>query len=67
MAALRELYHPDAVAHSQESWPEAGPFVGRDAIMRAFDQLRTTYKDGDGPSGGVEGPCLATGCVRRGV
>jgi ketosteroid isomerase-like protein len=44
MVALRELYHPDAVADSPEGWPEAGPFVGRDAIMRAFDQLRTIYE-----------------------
>jgi hypothetical protein len=26
-----------------EGWPEPGPFVGRDTIMRTFEQLRETW------------------------
>ena len=47
MDALRELYHPDAIARPPEGWPEPGPFVGREAVMRAFGQLRETW-DADG-------------------
>ena len=43
MDALRELYHPDAIARPPEGWPEPGPFVGREAVMRQFEQLRQTF------------------------
>jgi ketosteroid isomerase-like protein len=43
MGALRELYHPDAIARPPEGWPEPGPFVGREAVMRQFEQLRQTF------------------------
>jgi ketosteroid isomerase-like protein len=43
MEAVRELYHPEAIVRPPENWPEPGPFVGRDAIMRQFEDLRATY------------------------
>jgi ketosteroid isomerase-like protein len=43
MDALRELYHPDVIVRSPEGWPEPGPFVGRDAVMREFDRLREAW------------------------
>jgi ketosteroid isomerase-like protein len=46
MAAFRELFDADAILRNPEGWPEPGPFVGRDAVMREFEQLRATW-DGD--------------------
>src|SRR5438034_1200761 len=43
VAALRELYDPDAIMRSPEGWPEPGPFVGREAIFRQMAQLRATW------------------------
>jgi ketosteroid isomerase-like protein len=43
MDALRELYDPDAIMRTPEGWPEPGPYVGRDAIMRQFEQVRETW------------------------
>ena len=40
MDALRELYDPDVIVRAPEGWPEPGPFVGREAVMREFAQLR---------------------------
>jgi ketosteroid isomerase-like protein len=45
MATLRELYHVDIVVRAPEGWPEPGPFVGREAAMREFWQLRETWDD----------------------
>ena len=33
---LREVYDPDVVIRAPEGWPEPGPFVGRDAVMRQW-------------------------------
>ena len=44
MDALRQLYHPDAIVRSPEGWPEPGPFVGREAVMREFEQLREAWE-----------------------
>ena len=35
MEGVRELYDPDAVMEAAPDWPEPGPFVGRDAVMRS--------------------------------
>jgi ketosteroid isomerase-like protein len=32
-----ELWHPDARLTGPKEWPEPGPFVGLDAIIRQFD------------------------------
>jgi ketosteroid isomerase-like protein len=46
MKALRELYDPDLAWRGPEGWPEPGPFVGLETVMRQFEQLRETW-DGD--------------------
>ena len=43
MDALREFYDPDVVVRPNEDWPERGPFFGREAVMRWFEQLRATW------------------------
>jgi ketosteroid isomerase-like protein len=43
MDALREMYDPDAIVRYPEGWPEPGPFVGRDAIMRQFERTREAW------------------------
>ena len=47
MDAFRELYHPDAIMRMAEDWPEPGPYFGREAIMREFEQLRQTWDGRD--------------------
>jgi ketosteroid isomerase-like protein len=47
MDALRELYHPDVIARPPEDWPEPGPWVGRDAVMRQWEQQRETWDADD--------------------
>jgi len=34
MDALRDLHDPDVVLRPPDGWPEAGPFIGREAAMR---------------------------------
>ena len=43
MDALRELYDPDVILIGLEGWPESGPFVGREAVVREFEQLREAW------------------------
>ena len=43
MDALRDLYAPDIIMRTPEGWPEPGPFVGREAVMRQLEQLRDTW------------------------
>ena len=43
MDALRESYDPGITWRPPEGWPEPGPYVGREAVMRQFDQLRETW------------------------
>jgi ketosteroid isomerase-like protein len=43
MDALRELYDPNIIVRSPEGWPEPGPFVGREAVMRQWEQMRETW------------------------
>ncbi len=43
MEAFRDLHDPDVVGRSPEGWPEPGPFVGREAVMRQFEQMRETW------------------------
>ena len=43
MDVFRELYDPDVIVRSPEGWPEPGPFVGREAVMRWYEQLRETW------------------------
>jgi ketosteroid isomerase-like protein len=43
MDAVRELLHPDTIMRVIEGVPEPGPFVGREAVMEQFEQLRGTW------------------------
>jgi ketosteroid isomerase-like protein len=43
MDAMRDACDPEIIVRSPEGWPEAGPFFGQDAVMRAFEQLRETF------------------------
>ena len=43
MDAVREAFDPDAIMRMPEGWPEPGPFVGRDAVMRQVEQQRETW------------------------
>jgi ketosteroid isomerase-like protein len=43
MAALRDLYDPDVIVRMAENWPEPGPYVGREAVMRQWEQIRETW------------------------
>ena len=43
MDAVRERYDPDVIARAIEGWPEPGPYVGREVVMRWFAQLRETW------------------------
>jgi ketosteroid isomerase-like protein len=44
MDAFRDLYHPEAVLRMASAWPEPGPYFGRDAVMREYEQLRDTWE-----------------------
>ena len=44
MDALRETYDPDIIVRMPEGWPEPGPYVGRDAVMRQWEQQRETWE-----------------------
>ncbi|HEY2182020.1 MAG TPA: nuclear transport factor 2 family protein [Solirubrobacteraceae bacterium] len=41
--ALRELYDPDVIVRSIEGWPEPGPYVGRDAVIRQWKKQREAF------------------------
>src|SRR6185295_5565755 len=43
MDALCELHDPDVIARPVEGWPEPGPYMGREAVMLWFEQLRETW------------------------
>ena len=43
MEALSELYDPDVNMRMPENWPEPGPFVGREAVMRHWKQQREAF------------------------
>ena len=43
MDAYRGLLDPDVVWRPPEGWPEPGPYVGREAVMRQLEQLRETW------------------------
>jgi ketosteroid isomerase-like protein len=43
MDAFRELYDPDVIMRPPEDWPEPGPFVGREAVMREWEHVREAW------------------------
>ena len=48
MEGVRELYDPDAVMEVAPDWPEAGPFVGRDAVMQQLNAARAAFDSDSG-------------------
>ena len=43
MDVLGELLADDVVLRLPEGWPEPGPYVGREAAIRQFEQNRETF------------------------
>jgi hypothetical protein len=43
MDAFRDLCDPGIVVRPPDRWPEPGPFVGREAVMREWKQTRETW------------------------
>ncbi len=43
MAALHDLYDPDVIGRAPEGWPEPGPDVGRESVLRELERLREAY------------------------
>src|SRR5688500_18365128 len=41
--ALRELYDDHVIVRPPKDWPESGPFVGIEAVMRQWQQQRETF------------------------
>ena len=47
MARLREPLDADAILRMPEGWPEPGPYVDREAIVRQWAQQRETWDGTD--------------------
>jgi len=45
MEALREAYAEDVVTWPPEGWPEAGPFIGRDLVLRQWERMRELWDE----------------------
>ena len=45
MDRLRDLYDPGAVMRNPSDWVDAGPYLGRDAIMQQFAELREIWSE----------------------
>jgi ketosteroid isomerase-like protein len=43
MDRLGDMYDPNIVLHMLPGWPEPGPYVGREAVMRQWEQIRETW------------------------
>ena len=43
MDAIRERFDPNVIMRMPDDWPEPGPHVGREAVMRQFEQQRETW------------------------
>jgi ketosteroid isomerase-like protein len=41
--AYRELLDPNIMVKTVEDWPEAGAYVGRDAVVQFFKQIREAW------------------------
>jgi ketosteroid isomerase-like protein len=44
MDAVRARLDPDAILRPPEGWPEPGPYVGQEAVMREWEQVRETWR-----------------------
>jgi ketosteroid isomerase-like protein len=43
MDAVRALYDPAVISRPPEDWPEPGPWVGVEVLMRQWEQQRDTW------------------------
>jgi ketosteroid isomerase-like protein len=43
MDAWADFLAPDVISRPHEGWPEPGPFIGKEAVVRQFTQLRDTW------------------------
>ena len=43
MDAFSAFYDPGIILRPPSMWPEPGPFVGREAVMRFFEQTRDIW------------------------
>ena len=41
--AAYDFFHPDVIMRMEGDWPEPGPYVGREAVMRWDAQFRDTW------------------------
>ena len=41
--AFRAFYDPEVILRPPSMWPEPGPFVGRETVMRFFQQTREIW------------------------
>lgn len=44
MEAVRELHDPNVIQRPPGNWPEPGPFVGREAVMHQYEELRGAWE-----------------------
>jgi uncharacterized protein len=44
METYGKLLHANVIMRPPEGWPEQGPFVGREAVLREFKQVRDTWE-----------------------
>jgi len=44
METLRDSLDPNVVQRNPEGWPEPGPLVGREAVMRNWEQARELFQ-----------------------
>ena len=40
---VRDLHHPKVIARYGAAWPEPGPFVGREEVMRQWERNREAW------------------------
>jgi len=43
MAAVREALDAEIIMRTPEGWPEPGPYVGREAVLRQLEQNRAAW------------------------
>jgi ketosteroid isomerase-like protein len=43
MDRLGQFYDPDVIVRAPDDWPEPGPFVGTEAVMRQWNEMRKVW------------------------
>ena len=43
MDAISDMHDPEAILRTADGWPEPGPYIGRQAVMRLLEQARETW------------------------